>query len=222
MKYSPLLLLVLTMTSCRVATPLPHTIVTDPYLTGKCFPPDRHDAFRVVHAITATIRGKSSSFIGVTVADVPADRIRATLLSVEGLVLLDAVDDKGSITVYRAMQPFTSARFARGLFDDIELLFFPPRGDLTGARIGANGTVTCTWVDHDHIFKKNAFPSGETVIKEYDSDHRDMRRVKLSPPIIKGFYRHIRMDSYGLGGYSLSFDLLEGEPLEQEDGLFSQ
>ena len=221
MKYLLLLFIALTITSCRMLTPSPHAIVSDPYLREKCFSAGSPGIFRVVHVIHATIRGKSSSFIGITIADVSTDRIRATLLSVEGLVLLDAVDKKGSITIYQAMHPFNSKIFARGLFDDIKFMFFPPQGNLIDAKVRADGSVTCTWMDQNRVFERHTVPSGKTIVSEYDSDHRVIRRVELSPPLVKGFYTHIRMDSYDSGGYSLSLGLLEGGPLDRLDGLFS-
>ena len=222
MKYLFLLFIALLVPSCRTMTPVPRTAAISPSLREKCFPPVSQSAFRAVHVIHATIRGQSSSFIGVTIADVSTDRIRATLLNIEGLVLMDAVDNEGKITLYQSMQPFNSGRFADGLFDDIRFMFFPPHGDLIDARVKADGTVACTWIDHGHVFEKNAAVSGETVIKEFDSDNKVMRRVKLSPPIINGFYKDMSMDSYyGSGGYSLSLELLEGEHLEHADGLFA-
>lgn len=220
MKYLLLIFIVLAITSCRTLAPPQHTVINDPYLQEKCFPATPEKTFRAVHVINATIRGKSSSFIGVTIADASMDRIRATLLSVEGLVLLDATDNKGNVTIYRAMQPFTSESFASGLFNDIRFIFFSSHGDLTSAKVKADGSVTCRWIDYNRVFEKDSGPSGETIIREYGSTNRIMRQVTLSPPIIKGFYTHIRMDSYGEGGYSLSLELLEGEPLDRVDGLF--
>ncbi len=222
MKYFFLLFILFLVPSCRTVTPLPHPAAISTSLREKCFPAVSQSAFRAVHVIHATIRGQSSSFIGVTIADVSTDRIRATLLNIEGLVLMDAVDNKGKITLYQSMQPFNSVRFADGLFDDIRFMFFPPHGDLIDARVKADGTVACTWIDHGHVFEKNAAVSGETMIKEYDSDHKIIRQVRLSPPIIKGFYKDISMDHYyGSGGYSLSLELLEGEHLKHVDGLFA-
>jgi hypothetical protein len=222
MKYLLLVFLALTITSCRTMIPPPHTVVTDPYLREQCAPAGSPGTFRAVHVIHAAIQGKTSSFIGITIADVPTDRIRATLLSVEGLVLLDAVDNKGHITIYQAMDPFHSEIFARGLFDDIKFMFFPLQGELVQAKIKDDGSVTCTWMDNGREFEKDAAHSGETVVSEYDSEHRVIRQVKLFPPLVKGFYTHIRMDSYGMRGYSLSFELLEAEPLEHVDGLFAR
>jgi hypothetical protein len=221
MKYLLLAFIAVTITSCRTLSPLPHTIVRDPSLIEKCFPASPEKMFRAVHVINATIRGKNSSFIGVTIADISTDRIRATLLSVEGLVLLDAAANKGSITLYRGMQQFTSETFARGLFNDIRFMFFPLQGELIGAKVGVDSSLMCRWINQGRMFEKNSDASGKTTILEYDSDHEIMRRLTLFPPVINGFYKDIRMDSYGGIGYSLSLDLLEAEPLAHADGLFS-
>ncbi len=222
MKYLLLVFLALTITSCRTLTPPPHTVVTDPYLREQCAPAGSPAIFRAVHVIHATIHGKTSSFIGITIGDVPADSLRATLLSVEGMVLLDAVDVKGHITIFQAMYPLDSEIFVRGLFDDIKFMFFPLSGDLVSAKVNPDGSLTCAWIDNNREFKKNAGPSGELVVSEYNADHREMRQVKLRPPLMKGFYKQMRMEAYGMRGYSLSLDLLESEPLEHVDGLFSR
>ncbi len=223
MKYFLAVLMILGISSCRTITPLPHTVVSDPNLREKCVVAGVPPLFRAVHTITATIRGRSSAFIGVTIADIPADRIRATLLSVEGMVLMDAVDNQGRVTIYQALPPFDSIPFAQGLFRDIRFLFFPEHGQLVRVQTGPKNAVACTWLDSDRAVERSSDGSGEAVIREYDTknDHV-LRRVELFPPVQGGFYKRIRMTSSGVSSYSLSFDLLEAEPLGREDGLFSR
>lgn len=216
-----LLSVVLAIASCRTVIAPPRTVIHDPSLIAKCFPKPGHQAFRVVHVVTATIRGRSRSFIGITIGDISGDRMRATLLSVEGLVLLDAADDKGRVSIYRGMQPFTAVTFAQGLFRDIRFMFFPEHGVLVRAKAGADGSVLCRWINRGHVFEKNTDSSGETTVLEFDADHNRVRSLVLSPPLVNGFYKHMRMDSSTGPGYSLSMDLLEAEPLDHTDGLFS-
>lgn len=223
MKYIFVFFMILGMASCSAVTPLPRTPVSDPYLREKCASGGAPRLFRAVHTITATIHGRSSAFIGVTIADIPGDRIRATLLSVEGMVLLDAVDNHGIVTVYQALPPFDTVAFAQGLFRDIRFLFFPAPGTLVRATAGQDGTVSCTWLDADQAVEKTETASGKEIVKEYTTENGHVvRRVELLPPLDKGFFKRIRMTSYGAAGYSLSFDLLEAEPLERDDGLFSR
>ncbi len=208
--------------SCTTLTPVRHTVIRDPYLLGKCFPAYPLRAFRAVHVIDATIRGETSPFIGITIADVPENRIRATLLSVEGLVLLDAVSDKGTIDVYRSMQTFLSAVFAQGLFSDIRFMLFPERGHLIGATISADGSMTCRWTNGGHEYEKDSDAAGKMTIREYGPGHKHLRTLTMSPPIIDGLYKRMQLRSFVGIGYSLSLKLLEGEPLEHTDGLFSR
>lgn len=219
----PLLLFIaLTGLSCSIMVPPKPAVVSNPYLQKKCFSASSQSAFRAVHVIDVTVRGKSSSFIGVTIVDAYGDRIRATLLNVEGLVLLDAVSDKGSITIYRTMQQFLSGVFTRGLFSDIEFMFFPGQGDLTDAKVNEDGSIMCRWTSKGHVFEKNTGTSGKTIIREYGPDHKIMRKVTLFPPLVKGLYKRMHLESYAGTGYSLSMELLEGESLDHTDGLFAR
>ncbi len=217
-----LLIFALTGLSCSIPVPPKPAVVINPYLQKKCFAAISPGIFRAVHIIDVDVRGKSSSFIGVTIVDASGDRIRATLLSVEGLVLLDAVSDKGSITIYRTMQQFLSGEFTRGLFSDIEFMFFPGQGDLTDAKVHEDGSLMCRWTSSGNVFEKNSGASGITIIREYGPDHKILRKVSLFPPLVEGLYKRMHLESYAGTGYSLSLELLEGEPLNRTDGLFTR
>ena len=82
-----------------------------------------------VHKIEAVIQeGMSSSLLGITKGD-PADRkLHTVLLTPEGFILFEAEEREHTISVLKAVAPFDSAAFARGLMEDVNLLFLPPQG----------------------------------------------------------------------------------------------
>ena len=80
-----------------------------------------------VHQIEATIRGGSSSLLGVTKGEPSERRLQSLLLTPEGFILFDAELSEDGIAVRKAVAPFDSPAFARGLMEDVALLFLPPQ-----------------------------------------------------------------------------------------------
>src|SRR5574341_1159133 len=143
-------LVLLAAAACAPRIPEPEVVGLDPVAQKACTTPALPPVFRAIHTLIFTLPGRGSgSFIGVTVADVPSDRLRSTLLSVEGLVLFDAVWDKDVLTVFRALPPLDTEGFARGLFSDVRLLFFPPEGRLEAAGRDKAGVLVCRWMEKE-------------------------------------------------------------------------
>ena len=82
-----------------------------------------------VHRIEATFRGNSSSLLGVTKGEPSERRLQSLLLTPEGFILFDAELSEGGIAVRKAVAPFDSPAFARGLMEDVSLLFSLHRSD---------------------------------------------------------------------------------------------
>ena len=77
-----------------------------------------------VHGIEATIRGGgSSSLLGVTKGEPSERRLQSLLLTPEGFILFDAELSEDGLAVRKAVAPFDSPAFARGLMEDVSLLF---------------------------------------------------------------------------------------------------
>jgi len=79
-----------------------------------------------VHSIEASMPGGKKAFmIGITRIFPGRKIIHCVMMTIEGLVLFDAVYDK-DIEIRRGISPFDSVDFARGLIDDIGFIFFKP------------------------------------------------------------------------------------------------
>jgi hypothetical protein len=76
--------------------------------------------------------------MGVTELSSDPERIHAVMMTIEGLVLFDALFD-GKLTINRGVAPFDSREFAEGLMDDIRLIFFKPAGNAVDAGLTEDG-----------------------------------------------------------------------------------
>ena len=79
-----------------------------------------------VHRLEAMIRGGSSSLLGITKGEPSERRFESLLLTPEGFILFDAERREDGIAVRKAVAPFDSQAFARGLMEDVTLVFLPP------------------------------------------------------------------------------------------------
>ena len=93
-----------------------------------CYAIFPREPWESVHRIEATVRGGgSSSLLGVTKGEPSERRLQSLLLTPEGFILFDAELSEGGIAVRKAVAPFDSPAFARGLMEDVSLLFLPPQ-----------------------------------------------------------------------------------------------
>ena len=99
-----------------------------------------------VHKIEATIRGWGSfSLLGVTKGEPLERRLQSLLLTLEGFILFDAELSEEGLAVRKAVVPFDSPAFARGLMEDVSLLFLPPQVKPTAWGKETDGTMVCKW-----------------------------------------------------------------------------
>ena len=102
--------------------------------------------WRLIHTIRATLRGdRQSVMTGVAVIDSDARSIHSVMMTVEGLVVLDAVYADGRLTLNRGVPPFDSKSFARGMMADIRLIFFKPEGKPETVGTTEEGKPACRY-----------------------------------------------------------------------------
>jgi hypothetical protein len=176
--------------------------------------PDRDSQF--VHAIQAAMPGgQRAVMIGVTALFPKTGVIECAMMTVEGLVLFDARYD-GRMVIRRALPPFDSMTFARGLINDIKLIFFPPDGPLIGSGRSDDGAFICRYrtdsgmtvdiiIHEDHLWE----------IRQYDRDSRLIRSLETDPdsrgsagsqnPIPA----RLKLTAFGPFEYVLTLDLIE-------------
>jgi hypothetical protein len=167
-----------------------------------------------VHRIEAIIRGGvSSSLLGVTKGEPSERRLHSLLLTPEGFILFDAELQEDRIAIRKAVAPFDSPAFARGLMEDVTLLFLPPQVRPTTWGKETGGTKICRWEG----------PGGSRTEVRGSMDHgwriqhRDdqgevTREVSLKGPFVQGLASHMELRAFKPASYRLRMTLLQASP----------
>jgi len=189
-----------------------HKRCSDVFLEGK---------WRFVHLIEFTMSGNKKSFVmGITVISPEKRKIESVIMTIEGFVFLDAYYDQ-KVVINRGVPPFDSIDFARGMMDDIKLMFFKPEGSLIESGTSGDGSHVCRY--------KNAAGSVVDVIANSGCDW-EIRQYSPAGTLIKivkadqckmlagssnqiGFPGRIKLASHGIKGYALAFELKEAKRL---------
>lgn len=101
--------------------------------------------WRFVHFIEATLPGEKKAFMmGVTRIYPEKKKIHCIMMTIEGLVLFDALYD-GKIIINRGIPPFDSDDFAKGMISDLRLIFFQPEGRCIEAGVSDIGDWICRY-----------------------------------------------------------------------------
>lgn len=87
-----------------------------------------HGNWRFVHSIQVNMAGKKrTKLIGITQVDSESRSLHSVLMTIEGMVVFEAKYENQDTTVKRATTPFDSPHFAKGLIQDVKLIFLPPQ-----------------------------------------------------------------------------------------------
>ena len=189
-----------------------HKKCSDVFLEGK---------WRFVHLIEFTMPGNKKSFVmGITVIYPEERKIESVIMTIEGFVFLDAYYDQ-KVVINRGVPPFDSIDFARGMMDDIKLMFFKPEGSLIESGISGDGSHVCRYKNDAgrvvDIIKNNGC---DWEIRQYSPDGTLIKIVKADQCKIlagssnqSGFPGRIKLASRGIKGYALAFELKEAKRL---------
>jgi len=166
-----------------------------------------------VHKIEAVIQegGMSFSLLGITKGD-PADRkLHTVLLTPEGFILFEAEQIEDTILVLKAVAPFNSTAFSRGLMEDVSLLFLPPQEGPSKWGRSADGAILCQWESPDGSRREISL---STVWKISLRDrHGDLvKEALLKAPFVKGLASQTELRAYKPAPYRLKLTLLSGTP----------
>lgn len=171
-----------------------------PFLKGK---------WRIVHSIQGTFPGGlSADMIGVTLASADGGTLHSTLMSIEGLVFLDAEYD-GRLVINRGIGPLGRPDLVMGMIRDIRLMLFAPPGTTAEAGTLKDGSRACRYRTDDgdvYIIMKGA---GDVELRAYDRSSRLRRTVRFIDVRPGGIPKKIELESAGMIGYSLRLDLIE-------------
>ncbi|HSO17991.1 MAG TPA: hypothetical protein VLT88_00955 [Desulfosarcina sp.] len=171
--------------------------------------------WQLVHTIEARFPGGRRTFLtGVVVLSTTASRLHCVLMSLDGFVLFEAVDD-GEVSVKRAFGPFDHAEFAGGVMRDIRLIFMPP-GMPPGGAIDRCGL----FADGGEGCRFRAAAGVVDVIVEADGGWRirqtaPPRAVAAQAPGRNGFSPEMTLAADGAAGYTLTMKLLSAEAVDR-------
>jgi len=208
-----LLLGMLLLTACAG---MPRVIAVDTALASKTikacenvFPDGK---WQFAHDIEANLPGgRDARLIGVTEVSNHPKRIHAVMMTIEGLVLFDALEDD-KLTINRSVAPFDSIGFAKGLMEDIRFIFLKPDGAPMGAGITENGFEVCRYrVSDDAVIDVMVRPDRMFEIRQYGNE-RLIRKVvaELNPG---SGPEKITFTAQEPAGYRLNLRLISAEQI---------
>ena len=166
-----------------------------------------------VHRIEATIRGSSSSLLGVTKGEPSEQRLQNVLLTPEGFILFDAELREGRIVVRKAVAPFDSPVFAKGLIEDVSLLFLSPQVKPTTWGKETDGTLVCHWEDRDDSYTEitGSKDSGWRILRR-DKKGKVIKEVALKGPFVNGLASRVELRAFKPASYRLRMTLVQPSP----------
>ena len=185
---------------------------------GHLFPEGR---WQFLHSIeTKMPGGRKGMLMGVTQISSVDKTIQSVIMTIEGMVLFDARYER-QLVVNRGIPPFDAENFARGLIQDIQLIFFVPPGPLIKSGVLKNGAAVCRFQNPERRFV-DIIQYGEDgwEIRQYDHRYKKRHTVKVffnKKEINPGRFnapRRLKLTSHDYPGYVLDMDLIEAVPLE--------
>jgi hypothetical protein len=166
-----------------------------------------------VHSLEATLRGNSFSLLGVAKGEPLERRLQSLLLTPEGFILFDAELSEGGIAVRKAVAPFDSPAFARGLMDDVSLLFLPPQVKPIAWGKETDGTMICNWEDRDdsHMEISGSTESGWRILRQ-NKKGKVIKEIVLNGPFVNGLASRIELRAFKPTPYRLRMTLVQPSP----------
>ena len=166
-----------------------------------------------VHRIEAIFGGGSSSLLGVTKGEPSERRLQSILLSPEGFILFDAELRENGVAVRKAVAPFDSTAFARGLMEDVTLLFLTPKANPTTWKKEIDGTMICKWegLDNSHVEITGSMDSGWRILRRNRYGEVTKEAV-LNGPFLNGLASRIEYRAFKPAPYTLRMTLIQAFP----------
>jgi hypothetical protein len=170
------------------------------------------EPWECVHTIEAVIQGgMSSSLLGITKGDPAGRRLHTVLLTAEGFILFEAEQHGETTSVLKAVAPFDSPAFARGLMEDVNLLFLPPQGGASKWGTTADGAVLCQW-ERPAGYREDISLSSVMRISLLDGHGDLIKEALLTGPFVKGLASRMELSAHKPAPYKLKMTLLQGTP----------
>ncbi len=173
--------------------------------------------WQFLHAIEATPpTGSKQTLLGLSQLSSTLKAGNFVIMTLEGMVLFEA-HVEGTIHINRAIPPFDKPGMAKGIIDDLRLIFFRPDPSPSITGTGDNGYRVCRFTlpeggAQDIEIRNNA----DWTVRRYNRNNRIDRTVRAIPArgrSVYGIPNQIILDAPGPVGYRLRITLIEAEPL---------
>jgi hypothetical protein len=186
-----------------------------PAACKRIFPQGR---WQFVHRIEALPPdGSRHTLIGVIQLSSQSRTIHCVMMTVEGLVILEA-DYDGAVHIQRAVPPMDRPGLAEGVIRDLQLIFFAPRPPARETGLLKDGERIYRYALADGGTEDLLIQAdGRWAVKRYNRRKRLIRSVRSDPdaPLFShGFPIRLVLQAHGLLGYQMNMTLLEAQPLE--------
>jgi hypothetical protein len=165
-----------------------------------------------VHKIEAAFGGGSSSLIGIAKGEPLERTLQSILLTPEGFILFDAERRVKGISVRKAVAPFDSPAFARGLIEDVSLLFLAPAAKPITWGKETNGTMTCRWEYPENSMEITGSMDRSWRILRRDKYGEVIKEIILSGPFLNGLASRIEYRAFKPAPYTLRMTLIQAFP----------
>ena len=181
-----------------------------PRIENRCRSIYPQGRWQLVHTINARLhRGRQAILTGVTVLSSADASIHCVLMTLEGFVLFEAVDN-GEVSVKRAFGPFDNPAFAKGVMGDIRLIFFAPEGEMQSAGNFTEDAEGCRYrTDDSRFVDVIGAADGSWRIQQYDP----LKTVVVDAVDQSGFSPKLTLEAGGKASYTLVMSLVEAVPL---------
>jgi hypothetical protein len=217
MKYISLFTGIVFLASCSTMPSInpPMLPATPKKLT--CPSPFLKERYQLIHAIEITTAGNvQGAIIGITVADPSTRYVSCAIMTVEGMVLLEAQSGGEKLIIHRALPPFDSGDFAQNMIDDIKLIYFTPQGLMQKKGNLSDGSTACRWQTQNGDFIDVISNKEENAeIKKYSACGSLKRHIKLTQTAGNA-YSSIELQGSGILNYTLLMTLIEAQQAESE------
>lgn len=164
-----------------------------------------------VHQISARgWFGGRSTLIGLTRGDPEKRTLHSVLLTAEGFVLFEAEMDEDHVRTVRAVPPFDTPQFVRGLKEDVSAIFLFPKGQPSLAGATQDGSRICQWRGKDGSLVELVEVEGGWARSKWNGSGSVARKVLFKSPLINGLPSFVELEVPGTTGYTLDLLLIRG------------
>ena len=167
--------------------------------------------WQLVHTLNVRLHhGYQATLTGVIILSTADSRVHCVLMTLEGFVLFEAVDN-GEVIVKRAFGPFDNPEFAKGVMRDIRLIFLAPEGEMQIAGKFADTAEGCRYRTHDSRFiDVIGAADGSWQIQQ----HEPRKTVAVDAVDQRGLSPKLTLEAGGKASYTLVMTLIEAISLQ--------